>query len=212
MSPRNPRNDPYRPLGGAGPLQRPALLVRLWRWRTEIVLAAVVAAVAVLAAAALREGDWWPFLALTSTVSVPAASRSGRDRVRSRLNCLTSRHRIQRVCLETSMHTRTGRIPLILRISPTAAGERAVIMLRAGICASDVRAHAEEIAAACFARRAVVTRHPRWPNTVVVEIVRRGATTPDGLSADFERLYLEAGMTAPRGQDPPDDRHLPRAA
>ena len=47
------------------------------------------------------------------------------------------------------MHTRSGRLPLVLRITPTEVGERALIWCRAGICAEDFEAHAAEIAAAC---------------------------------------------------------------
>lgn len=37
---------------------------------------------------------------------------------------MLSRRRIQRFCYETRMHTRLGRLPLILRIQPTEVGER----------------------------------------------------------------------------------------
>jgi hypothetical protein len=198
MSPRSPRDHSHRLGSAPGPFQRPVLLVRLWRWRTEIVLAAVVATVTILVVTSLREGDWWPFLALTSTVSVPATTVSGRGWVRSHLRCLTSRHRIQQMCTETSLHTRTGRIPLIMRVTPTTTGERVVLMLRTGMCASDFRAHAEEIATACFARRATVARHPRWSNMIVIGIVRSGTETPAGLSCEFGPLYGETDMAPPR--------------
>ncbi|GAT68000.1 hypothetical protein PS9374_03661 [Planomonospora sphaerica] len=217
MSPRNARNDRHRPPEAPWPPRRAPLPVRLWRWRTEIVLAAVVATVAALAAAGLREDRWWPFLALTSAVWFPAATRSGREWALSRLHCLTTRHRLHRVCTETPLHTRSGRLPLIMRITPTAVGERVVVMTRAGICAADFRAHAEEIAAACFARRVVVTRHPRRSNLVVLEVVRREAHTPAGLSPGFERVYGETGWAPgrPPGRGsggPPEPDRLPRAA
>ena len=74
--------------------------------------------------------------------------------------CVLSRHRIQRVCFETRMHTRSGRLPLVLRIAPTEVGERALIWCRAGICAEDFEAHAGEIAAACLARQARIEGQP----------------------------------------------------
>ncbi|GAA3126878.1 hypothetical protein GCM10010466_17150 [Planomonospora alba] len=216
MSPRNPRDDRHRSRESSWPVRRAPLPVRLWRWRTEIVLSIVTGAAVALVAASLRAGEWWPFLALTSTVWFPAATRTGRGWTIARLRCLASRHRIHRVCMETPLHTRSGRLPLVMRITPTAAGERAVIMIRAGICAADFRAHAEEIAAACLARRVVVTRHPRWANLVVLEIVRREAEVPPGLSPEFERVYGGIGRT-PRIRDGaveerPEDGRLPRAA
>jgi hypothetical protein len=89
-----------------------------------------------------------------------------------------SRHRIQRVCWETRMHTRSGRLPLVLRIHPTQVGERALIWCRAGICAADFEAHAEEIAAACYARQARVNGHKRWAQLVHLDIVRRDTLAP----------------------------------
>jgi hypothetical protein len=84
-----------------------------------------------------------------------------------------SRHRIQKVCFETRMHTRTGRLPLVLRIHPTRVGERALIWCRAGICAADFEAHTPEIAAACYARQARVEGNRRWAQLVQLDIVRR---------------------------------------
>ena len=85
---------------------------------------------------------------------------------------MLSRHRIQRVCFETRMHTRSGRLPLVLRISPTQVGERALIWCRAGICAADFEAHTGEIAAACYARQARVKGNKRWAQLVTVDVVR----------------------------------------
>jgi hypothetical protein len=84
-----------------------------------------------------------------------------------------SRHRLQRVFFETRMHTRSGRLSLVLRIHPTKVGERALIWCRAGICSEDLEAHTGEIAAACYAREARVERSRRWAQLVVVNIVRR---------------------------------------
>jgi hypothetical protein len=84
-----------------------------------------------------------------------------------------SRHRIQKVCFETRMHTRSGRLPLVLRIHPTQVGERALIWCRAGICAADFEAHTGEIAAACYARQARVEGNRRWAQLVQLDVVRR---------------------------------------
>ena len=76
------------------------------------------------------------------------------------------------------MHTRSGRLPLVLRIHPTQVGERAVIWCRAGICAADFAAHSEEIAAACYARQARVEGNKRWAQLVQLDIVRRDTLAP----------------------------------
>ena len=92
--------------------------------------------------------------------------------------CVLSRHRLQKVCFETRMHTRSGRLPLVLRIHPTQVGERAVIWCRAGICAADFAAHSEEIAAACYARQARVEGNKRWAQLVNLDIVRHDTLAP----------------------------------
>ena len=76
------------------------------------------------------------------------------------------------------MHTRSGRLPLVLRIHPTQVGERALIWCRAGICAEDFEAHAPEIAAACLARQARIEGNKRWAQLVTLDLVRRDTLAP----------------------------------
>ncbi|MEV4375260.1 hypothetical protein [Streptosporangium sp. NPDC049644] len=195
MSRRNLRDNRYgRPDGR--PPGRTGLLVRLWRWRTEIVLLAAVSAVLAAAALSFKQGHWWPSALLACTSGVPAASRSGRRWVRTHAWCLISRHRLQRTCVEIGMHTRSGRLPLVLWITPSAAGERALILARAGICAEDFEAFSAEIAAACYARDTVVLRHRRWAHLLTVEVIRRDEFTGPPLGLD--RLYGWTDWVSPR--------------
>jgi hypothetical protein len=90
------------------------------------------------------------------------------------------------------MHTRSGRLPLVLRIFPTQVGERAVIWCRAGICAADFEANAAELAAGCYARSARIEGHRRWTQIVILDIVRRDTLAPhhvitSGLAAGSPR-------------------------
>ncbi len=75
--------------------------------------------------------------------------------------------------LEARLHTRSGRLPLVLWTRPTKVGERAHILCRAGICAEDFEAHIGELRAACYARDARVTRNIRWSQLVTIDIIRR---------------------------------------
>ncbi|MEV0829482.1 hypothetical protein [Nonomuraea rubra] len=175
MFPRNPRHNPYAEAERLLLAPAPGLVTRLWRWRTEIVLLVLAAGAAVVIATAVGRGMWWAPVALAGPVFVPATVPAGRKWILRHFWCLFSRHRIQRVCAETSMHTREGRIPLILWITPTGSGERAFILLRAGICADDFEAFGAEIAAACCAASVRVRRHPDRAQFVTVDIVRRGA-------------------------------------
>ncbi|MBF8190944.1 hypothetical protein ITP53_35610 [Nonomuraea sp. K274] len=214
--PRNPRNQIYPanedlPAAGGG-----GALVRLWRIRTELLVVAGLAVFALALLGATREGRWVPFILLTSAISVPAATRSGRNWVVAHFWCVVTRHRLQRICLETTMHTRAGRIPLVLWITPSTTGEKALIMTRAGISAEEFEAYAEEIAAACWARSANVYRHRRRAHLLIVEIVRRDET-PGVTSPGLDRLYGRHAWVSlrPDLEEPPDLRTevvLPRAA
>jgi len=169
-SARNHRNNPYffdemfvrgrRTTAGV-----------LWRFRTELaVLTMGIAGVWELAKTVTTA--WLMVILILSAIAVPVLPPARRFITR-RAWCVLSRHRIQKVCFETRMHTRSGRLPLILRIHPTQVGERALIWCRAGICTADFEAHTPEIAAACYARQARVEGNRRWAQLVQLDIVRR---------------------------------------
>src|SRR6266568_3671016 len=91
---------------------------------------------------------------------------------RRRFWCVLTRHRIQRLCWEARLHTRSGRLPLILWTRPTKVGIRLHLLCRAGICAEDFDAHRGELRAACYAREARVTRNRKWSQLVTIDIIR----------------------------------------
>ena len=174
-SARNHRNNPYI-------LDRAFVQVRhsaagvIWRFRTEVmVLVTGIAGMWELAKAVTTA--WLTVMLIIAGTAVTVVPQARRFITR-RAWCVLSRHRIQKVCFETRMHTRSGRLPLVLRIHPTKVGERALIWCRAGICAADFEAHTPEIAAACYARQARVEGNRRWAQLVQVDIVRRDTLAP----------------------------------
>ena len=169
-SARNHRNNPYI-------LDRAFVQVRhsaagvIWRFRTEVmVLVTGTAGIWELAKAVTTA---WLMVILIMTGTAVTVLPQVRRFITRRAWCVLSRHRIQKVCFETRMHTRSGRLPLVLRIRPTKVGERALIWCRAGICAADFEAHTPEIAAACYARQARVEGNKRWAQLLYLDIVRR---------------------------------------
>lgn len=210
MSPRNPRNQiypAYEDLPGAG---RSGLVTRLWRIRSELLILGALTLLVLALLGATQEGRWLPFIMMSGAISVPAATRYGRNWAVAHFWCVVSRHRLHRVCLETTMHTRAGRIPLVLWITPSTRGEKALVLSRAGICAEEFKAYAEEIAAACFARSVNVYRHRKWAHLLIVEVVRRDAT-PGTLSPGLDRLYGRHAWQPVRSdiEEPPDLLLLP---
>ncbi|WP_219462418.1 hypothetical protein [Nonomuraea rhizosphaerae] len=207
--PRNPRNQRY-PGAEDLPPARSSLLARLWRVRTELLLIAALALFTTALLGATQQGHWWPFIALSSAISVPAATRAGRNWITAHVWCVVSRHRLQRTCLETTMRTRGGQIPLVLWITPTRTGEKALVMVRAGISAAGFEAYTDEIAAACWATSAGVYRHRRWANLLTVQIVRR-EETPGSTSPGLERLYGRAWVPLRSDLEEPPDLRAPLA-
>jgi hypothetical protein len=142
-----------------------------WRWRVELALVTTITAA--LWRLAILITLLWAAVALAAFVMTLLAVPATRRFTARRFWCVLSRHRLQRVCYETRLHTRSGRLPLILWIRPTETGERAYVLCRAGICADDFDQHKGEITAACYAREARVSRNPRWGQLVTIDIMRR---------------------------------------
>jgi hypothetical protein len=143
----------------------------IWRFRTETTLLATTSA-----------GVWelartvtltWALVTLAATAAAMMVLPWTRRFLVVRAWCVLTRHRIQKACWELRMHTRSGRLPLVLRIYPTQVGVRALIWCRAGICAADFEESAKQIAAACYARQARVEGSQRWARLVQLDIVRR---------------------------------------
>ena len=174
-SARNHRNNPYI-LDRAFVRVRQSAAGVFWRFRTE--LAALMMGTAGIWELVMAMTVTWAVAIFTaSAITVMVLPWTRRFLIR-RAWCVLSRHRIQKVCFETRMHTRSGRLPLVLRIHPTQVGERALIWCRAGICAADFEAHTPEIAAACYARQARVEGNKRWAQLVTVDVVRRDTLAP----------------------------------
>ena len=96
----------------------------------------------------------------------------------ARARCVLTRHRLQAVFWELRLHTRAYRLPLVVWIRPTVAGERAWVFARAGQCAADFSNAAAEITCACVARDAQVTVSDRFASLVTIDVIRRDVLGP----------------------------------
>ena len=152
-----------------------------WRWRTELFLLIVT----VGRVRPARGGHHRPVGGHRSRAFIMAALVVPHSRrfLKRRAWCLITRHRLQRVCYETRMHTRAGRLPLIVWIRPTKSGNGPSIACRAGVCVEDFEAYTAEIASACYAREARVIRNRKWSQLVTVDVVRHDPLTSAGSSS-----------------------------
>jgi hypothetical protein len=183
---RNQRNNPYVLDGMFVGFHRSAAGVA-WRWRAELTLLAVLTAA--LWRLALLITLFWALGTLVGLILVLVTVPVTRRFITRRFWCVLARHRLHRLCYEARLHTRSGRLPLVLWIRPTKVGERAHVLCRAGICAEDFEAHIGELRAACYAREARVTRNRRWSQLVTIDIIRRDTLAASYLvSSPLQRL------------------------
>ena len=166
-----------------------------WRFRTELALTATITAV--LWRLSVLITITWAAVVLAAALGLLAAVPHSRRFITRRSWCVLARHRIHRLCWEARLHTRSGRLPLVVWIRPTQVGERAWVLCRAGISAEDFADHIGELRAACYARDARVTRNRKWSHLVTIDIIRR-----DTLAASNTITSPLARLTAHYAQHP----------
>jgi hypothetical protein len=142
-----------------------------WRWRTELlVLGGLLAALAWLSGQITLR---WAAVVLAAAVGIIFTLPWSRRFIIRRFWCVLAGHRFHRLCWEARLHTRAGRLPMVLWTRPTKVGERLTVWCRAGTCAEDFEQHTGELAAACYARETRVTRNTAWSQIVTIDIIRR---------------------------------------
>jgi hypothetical protein len=160
-----------------------------WRWRTELtVFGGLLAALAWLSGQITIR---WAAVVLAAALGIILGIPHSRRFTVRRFWCVLARHRFQRLCWEARLHTRAGRLPVVLWTRPTKVGERLFVWCRAGLSADDFAQHTGELAAACYAREARVTPNTRWSQLVTIDIIRR-----DTLAARHQVSSPLARLTA----------------
>jgi hypothetical protein len=143
-------------------VRRPGPLVVLWRWRYEAGLLAAAILVPRLA------GPVWAAaagLTLLAAASMPFGRR--------RVWCVVTAHRVRTGCKQAWVHTRDGRIPVVVRTRPVPAGEEVLLWCPAGTAAGDLTTAG--LAAACWAREVRVEADRRHRQLVRLTVVRHDA-------------------------------------
>ena len=183
-SARNHRNNPYVLDRAFATVHHSAAGV-IWRFRTELaILLAGTASAWELDRAVTAS---WAVIILTASAAVIMVLPWTRRLVIRRACCVLSRHRIQRVCFETRMHTRSGQAPPGPAHQPDPGrGTRTDLVPRRDL-RRGLRGALLEIAAACYARQARIEGSRRWAQLVTLDIVRRDTlashhVVPSGLA------------------------------
>ncbi len=109
---------------------RPNPLVIAWRWRYEIGLGVLVA----LAVIGLNfaVGLWWGLATIVTASCLTAAWPAARKHVVIRAWCVITPHRVRTGCAQAWIHSRRGKIPVVLCTTAEPFGERVYLWCRAG--------------------------------------------------------------------------------
>jgi hypothetical protein len=158
-----------------------------WRWRTELTtLASLTAAYCWLWSQLTLT---WAAVVLGVFLGIVFGLPWSRRFIVRRFWCVLSRHRFHRMCFEGRLHTRAGRVPLVLWTRPTKVGERLLVWVRAGLAAEDFAQHTGELRTACYARDARVTRNTKWSQFITIDIIRRDTlAAKNAVSTPLSRL------------------------
>lgn len=161
-----------------GRVARPTVLAVAWRWRYEALLAVVTT----LGTCLLAEAAGWLGTCIITgfTAGLVILVRPLRAQAVALAWCIVTPHRVRTGMAQAWVHSRDGKIPVVLRTSRQRYGERVHVWCRAGTSAEDFVWASHLIAAACWAREVRVSRSRRFPHIVVLEIIRRDENRDDG--------------------------------
>jgi hypothetical protein len=161
---RHPLADLERALSDRA---RPNPLVVLWRWRYEV---GALTAIGLL----LWTGTLYVALGVVAALAVLAVWPVTRRMLIARAWCVITPHRVRTACAEAWIHSRSGKIPIVLWSSPRPYGERVALWCRAGTTAADLETQQAMLAAACWAERVHVAPNAEHRQIVVLHVVRNG--------------------------------------
>jgi hypothetical protein len=186
-----------------GTLARANVIVAAWRWRYELAavagLAAPWIALHTAAAAALIAG-------LATALGLTASFPRGRRLLAARLWCIVTPHRIRSACAHAWIHSRYGKLPVILMTRSRPLGERVYLWCRAGISASDFSSARELLTAACMATDVQVSRHSRYAHLVALDVIRREPPAESTGQPWYDTGMPDGKVTIPVPREHADDR------
>jgi hypothetical protein len=160
-----------------GSVARPNPFVIVWRWRYELGLALFLAFAMFAPASAI--GVWWGVAAIGTAGSLIAAWPAARRHVMVHAWRIITPHRVRTGCAQAWIHSRRGKIPVVLLTTTRPFGEQVYLWLRAGVSMEDLIAARPLLTAACWATDVHVARHERFAHLVVLDVIRRPSAHPD---------------------------------
>jgi len=153
-----------------GSVARANPIVAAWRWRYELAMASALAAIwlGLATAAAI-----WLTAGLAGALAGLACFPVGRRFLAARTWCIVTPHRVRAGCAQAWIHSRYGKLPIVVLTRHQPFGERVYLWCRAGMSAADFSSARKLLAAACWAQDVQVSRHARYAHLVVLDVIRR---------------------------------------
>jgi len=151
------------------PVARPNVLVLIWRWRYELALLIGFSAVIIL----VRHLSSWRTLAeIAVAIATLAILPEARLWMLAHARCVITTHRVRTGCAQAWIHSRHGKLPIILLARPRLCGERVYIWCRAGTCLEDFESASDILRSACWAHDVHVTASSRYSHIVILDVIR----------------------------------------
>jgi hypothetical protein len=212
-SPR-PRNTRQALAGlqyALGTVAPPNPFVFAWRWRYELSLGiGLPVTLVVLGGISVMLATLGALLVLIGAALVwPPARRH----LIARACCVITPHRVRVGCAQAWIHSRRGKIPIVLLTTRQPFGERVHLWCRAGTSALDFSSAQPLMIAACWARAIRVTGNERFAQLITLDVIRHlppsqlddlQPSPPDDIGLGRRTGHVPAPRT------PPDDTNGPR--
>ncbi len=152
------------------PGRRATVLGYAWWWRYEICIVLGLGIGMYALASLVGAGQAVLGVALTALVfGTWPASRRGFAAAAWRI---ITPHRLRAGCLQARIHSRNGRLPIILRTTQQPFGERVLVWCPAGTSVTDFRSARRLLATACWAADIRVTSDGRQTQLVTIDVIR----------------------------------------
>jgi hypothetical protein len=150
---------------------RPNPIVLIWRWRYELAL--FIGLPASVIALTRAEGWRWTLIATGLVAGILSTSPGIGWWITAHALCIVTAHRLRTGCAQAWIHTRYGKLPIILLTRPREFGEQVQVWCRAGTSVEDFEFARDTLRSACWAKDVHVTRSSRYSHIVTIDVVRR---------------------------------------
>lgn len=184
-----------------GRVARPPPPAILWRWRYEVLLAALISVGGYLLVAAV--GGLAASAVVVATAALAIVVRPLRGETVAFFWWMVTPHRVRTGMAQAWIHSRDGKIPVVVRTTRQHYGERMHVWCRAGTSAEDFVWGRHLIAAACWARDVRVSRSTRYAHVVVLDVIRRGEDTGGEYGPALWPIAGPAAPDSPAGHSEP---------